>query len=114
MTSVSTTPSRPRPARSRNWPRVWLRVLVILLALLMPGAPVAAAGLPVVVAATPEVTEGDPSEAALRPVTRGPRPPVVTRRPTPPGPAPVRPPLLLPVPPSPYPLSALRCVVLRC
>ncbi|MGW0575526.1 hypothetical protein ACWD25_06040 [Streptomyces sp. NPDC002920] len=96
-------------ARGRTWPRV----LVLLLALLIPGAPAEASAPPVVMA---EITEYDVPDTALRPTScaaravaplrpapgraPAPRVPADRHRPTPSGP--------------PYALLARRTVVLRC
>jgi hypothetical protein len=96
----------------------WLRTLVLLLALLVPGAPVQAHEAPV--AAVGEITGYDVLDTALRPPARAVHRPAVPLRPaarqetcpgTPgdhPVPALPRPPYVLPV------LPALRSVVLRC
>ncbi|WP_328748592.1 hypothetical protein OHT57_24275 [Streptomyces sp. NBC_00285] len=96
----------------------WLRTLVLLLALLLPGAPVQAHEAPV--AAAGEIAGYDVLDAALRPPARAADRPAVPLRPAPrqemapgaggdrPVPALPRPPLVLPT------LAALRSVVLRC
>ncbi|MFD5712557.1 hypothetical protein ACFWHW_19590 [Streptomyces pharetrae] len=109
---MSTAASLPRS-------RVRLRMLVLLLALLMPGVPVAAAGIPVAAVAG-EAAEADLTEAALRPVARGAGRPVAPRRPlrartARPRPAPStlsagRAAVAVP----PYRPCVLRSVVLRC
>jgi hypothetical protein len=101
-------------ARSLPRGRVWLRVLALLLAVLVPGAPAAATATPVVAV---ETAEYDVLDTALRPPARAAHRPAVPLRPAllpeaapgvPEGPA-------LPVPPrQPYVLPALRTVVLRC
>ncbi|WP_053852901.1 hypothetical protein [Streptomyces sp. NRRL B-24085] len=100
-----------RPPGSRDW----LRVLVLLLALLVPGAHLQAHAMPPVPAG--ELVEYDVLDTALRPPARAVHRAVVPLRPVPwpetvhgvpaqrPLPAPPRPPYALPV---------LRSVVLRC
>ncbi|MFE5186565.1 hypothetical protein [Streptomyces sp. NPDC056628] len=107
-------------ARRGSRSRVWLRVVVLLLALLVPGAHAQAHALPVAVTAGAEAVEHDVLDAAVRPAARsgrragtrlavrpcaGPRrqlaPAPVTRRADRPAAAPSVPPLL-------------RTVVLRC
>jgi hypothetical protein len=89
-------------------------MLVLLLAVLLPGAPADVSAIPVAAA---ENVEYDALDPVLRPPARGARRPVVPLRPTRlPGPAPggtvSRP---LPAPPGPpYALRVLRTVVLRC
>ncbi|MCX4763302.1 hypothetical protein OG562_20475 [Streptomyces sp. NBC_01275] len=102
--------SSPAPRLPRS--RAWLRVLVLLLALLATGAPVEASAAPVVAG---EIAEYDVLDAALRPVAGAPRP-VVPLRPAPlPGPAPGVPDRSAHASPRPpYALRALRTVVLRC
>jgi len=107
-------------AASRARGRIPLRLLVLLLALLMPAAPVAATGIPVTAVAG-EVAEADLTEAAPRPVARGTGRPVVPRRPLPaPAAHPLRPaPSAVPagrpaVAVPPYRVRVLRSVVLRC
>lgn len=103
-----------RPSRST----VWLRTLVLLLALLVPGAPVQAHGTPV--AAVGEITGYDVLDTALRPPARAVHRPAVPLRPAPhqetaPGSRGERPVPAVPRPPYVLPgLSALRSVVLRC
>ncbi|MGX1131710.1 hypothetical protein RKD49_003900 [Streptomyces glaucescens] len=106
---MSAAPSLPRS-------RVWLRVLVLLLALLIPGSHVEATGMPV---AAGEVAEADLVVAAPRPVAHRarraavPEPPVRAGEAGParclPGRLPAAPP-----PAPPYTLRTLRSVVLRC
>ncbi|MFB8771916.1 hypothetical protein [Streptomyces broussonetiae] len=107
----------PRPARRH----AWLRVLVLLLALCVPGTHAEAPTTPPVAVSVPGGeggglgTETDSSDPALRAPGRAADRPVVRRRPA-------RPPLPAPgrdsrgaVPPSPpYGLRSLRCVVLIC
>ncbi|MFD7391751.1 hypothetical protein ACFV46_25155 [Streptomyces sp. NPDC059852] len=107
-------------ARRESRSRVWLRVVVLLLALLVPGVHAQAHALPVAVTAGAEAVEHDTLDAAVRPAARsdrraGTRRPVrrcagpphrpvpapVTRRADRPAAVPVVPPLL-------------RTVVLRC
>lgn len=120
MSTASTARCRPRS-------RAWLRVLVLLLALLVPGAHAQAHALPAVAgvsgtAGTPgEVAEHDVLDTVLRPPARADRRGAVRRalpRPgTPPKPTPcvVRADLTPPAPPRPPYLShVLRTVVLRC
>ncbi|MFJ4202217.1 hypothetical protein ACIP2Y_21650 [Streptomyces sviceus] len=96
--------------------RDWLRVLVLLLALLVPGAHVQAHAMPPVSAG--ELVEYDVLDTALRPPARAVhRAAAVPLRPVPwpeavPGAPAGRP---LPASPRPsYALPALRSVVLRC
>ncbi|MDQ0991768.1 hypothetical protein [Streptomyces sp. V3I7] len=107
---MSTAPHRL--PRGRAWPRV----LVLLLALLVPGArsEVHAAPTP---AAAGEIVEYDVLDVALRPPVRPVRHTAVPLRP---APLPTRPPadppeFRLPAPErSPSTPPALRSVVLRC
>jgi len=95
--------------------RDWLRALVLLLALLVPGTHLQAHAQPPVPAG--EVVEYDVLDTALRPPARAVHRAVVPLRPVPwprtaPGVPADRP---LPAPPRPpYALPALRSVVLRC
>ncbi|MDW4907426.1 hypothetical protein RB628_19230 [Streptomyces sp. ADMS] len=94
----------------------WLRVLVLLLALLVPGtAAHCGAAEPVVTGAA--AVEYDLHDTALRPPGRYGHRPVVPLRPAPRPPSARRPPATaahpFPVPPLPT-LSLLRSVVLRC
>jgi hypothetical protein len=102
-------------ARGLPRSRAWLRVLVLLLAVLVSDAP-AEASPPSAVSA--EITEYDVLDTALRPPARGAHRPVVPLRPAPcPAPAPGVPEghHALPAPPRPpYALCTLRTVVLRC
>ena len=94
--------------------RTWLRVLVLLLALLVPGAPAEVSARPVVTAG--ETVEYDVLDTALRPA------PCAHRPAAPPAPAPLAAPApgvpaapSRPAPPMPsYSLHTLRTVVLRC
>ncbi|MFF7641541.1 hypothetical protein [Streptomyces canus] len=101
-----------RAPRSRDW----LRVLVLLLALLVPGAQVQAHAMPSVPAG--ELVEYDALDTALRPPGRavhrmaGPLRPAPRPEAVPGGPADRRPRTASPRPP--YALPALRSVVLRC
>jgi hypothetical protein len=94
----------------------WLRLLVLLLALLMPGAHAETHAAPVVAG---ETVEDDGLDTPLRPPAHAAHRPAVPARPAPapsPAPAPVVPrDRSRPAPPRPpYPLLALRTVVLRC
>ncbi|MFF5186527.1 hypothetical protein ACFY30_22625 [Streptomyces sp. NPDC000345] len=96
--------------------RAWLRVLVLLLAVLVPATSPEASAAPVVAG---EITEYDLLGTAVRPVSCAHRP-AVPLRPEPstdpargaaagrPRPGPPRPPY------TPHTLRALRTVVLRC
>lgn len=104
------------PARNLPRSRVWLRALVLLLALLVPGTHTEARATPV--ASSVETTiEYDvlDTAAALRPPSLTVQRPAAPLRPAP-APAPGVPARRrLPAPPEPsYTLSALRTVVLRC
>ncbi|MFI9828516.1 hypothetical protein ACIHIX_12595 [Streptomyces sp. NPDC051913] len=93
--------------------RAWLRAIVLLLALLVPGAHAGAhAAVPV---AASEAAEYDVLDTVLRPASQH---PVAPLRPAPRVtlPAPVVPDgAPLPAPPHPsYTLLTLRTVVLRC
>ncbi|MET8948125.1 hypothetical protein ABZX30_32470 [Streptomyces sp. NPDC004542] len=106
-----------RPPRSR----AWLRVLVLLLALSVPGAQAQAAPMPPA-PSVPSVSSGESTgydllEPALRPPSCSAHRAGVPLRPVPlPDPAPGRPRgRRLPAPPRPpYASYALRSVVLRC
>ncbi|MDQ1046859.1 hypothetical protein [Streptomyces sp. V4I2] len=104
------------PARRR----AWLRVLVLLLALFVPGAHAGAQTVPASAVAAEggsAVFEYDVLDTVLRPVTRGSGRPVAPLRPAPFPQAPPATPAArpLPVPPrTPPALRALRSVVLRC
>ena len=105
--------SRPtHTPRSRNR----LRVLVLLLALWVPGAHVQALAAPALAVAA-ETAEHDVFDTALRPPARAVHRADVPERPAPlPGPAPVRP-AARPrpaTPGTPYAPALLRTVVLRC
>ncbi|WP_369188958.1 hypothetical protein [Streptomyces sp. R08] len=110
--------TRVRPAHRLPRSRAWLRALVLLLALLVPGTHAELRATPAASASVETTVEYDvlDTAAALRPVG-----PLAVRRPTAPlrpAPAPAsRAPLArsFPAPPSPpYTLRALRTVVLRC
>ncbi|WP_367322095.1 hypothetical protein [Streptomyces sp. HUAS ZL42] len=94
--------------------RAWLRVLVLLLALLVPATHTQAHAAPV---ASGEVAECGVLETALRPAARAADRPAVPARPAPlPDPAPGVP-QGRPLPESPrppYALHTVRTVVLRC
>ncbi|MDX2680993.1 hypothetical protein [Streptomyces soliscabiei] len=98
--------------RSHSRSHAWLRVLVVLLALLMPGAPAELSEPP----AAAGTVEYDVLDTVLRPAPCAHRP-AAPLRPAPlPAPAPgdpaERP---LPAPPRPsYALHTLRTVILRC
>ncbi|MER5211298.1 hypothetical protein ABT063_12125 [Streptomyces sp. NPDC002838] len=111
---MSTAPQAPRVVRRHAWPRV----LVLLLALLVPGAHVGAQAVPAGAVAGESGAAGfeyDALDTVLRPAPRGTARPVVPLRPAPlpePEPPAAHP---LPVPPrTPHALHALRSVVLRC
>ncbi|MEU6069417.1 MULTISPECIES: hypothetical protein [Streptomyces] len=94
--------------------RAWLRALVLLLVLLVPGARAEMHAAPVVAV---DFADHDVLDTALRPPSRtAPRPVEPARTAPPPDPAPDVPqggsPLATPWPPSALP--ALRSVVLRC
>ncbi|MEU1480557.1 hypothetical protein [Streptomyces sp. NPDC005760] len=92
----------------------WLRALVLLLALLVPGAPAQIHAAHVVAG---ETAEQDVLDTALRPPARTVHRATVRLRPAPrPEPAPGAPAdRPHPAPPRPpYALPALRSVVLRC
>ncbi|KOG31657.1 hypothetical protein ADK37_30025 [Streptomyces resistomycificus] len=96
-----------------------MRVLVLLLALSVPGAHAGGQGSPTSVVAAESgsaVFEYDALDTVLRPVTRGTRRPALPLRPVPfPAPAPAPAARPLPVPPRTPPVPrALRSVVLRC
>ncbi|MFG2798759.1 hypothetical protein [Streptomyces pseudovenezuelae] len=95
--------------------RDWLRVLVLLLALLVPGAQVQAHPMPPVPAG--ELVEYDVLDTVLRPPARAVHRAAVPLRPVPrpqavAGVTAARP--LRAAPRPPYALPALRSVVLRC
>ncbi|MER6290371.1 hypothetical protein [Streptomyces sviceus] len=96
--------------------RDWLRVLVLLLALLVPGTHVQAHAMPP--ASAGEFVEYDVLDTALRPPARAVHRVVVPLRPAPrPETVPAVPADRPPLPGSPrppYALPALRSVVLRC
>ncbi|WP_406008041.1 hypothetical protein OG440_19245 [Streptomyces sp. NBC_00637] len=101
------------PAARLPRSRTWLRTLVLLLVLLVPGV---AADVPAAPVAAAELAEYDVLDTALRPAPCAHRP-VALRRPAPlPAPAPEVPadrPRPAPHRPS-YTLHVLRTVVLRC
>ncbi|MEU3785872.1 hypothetical protein [Streptomyces sp900129855] len=102
-----------RTLRSHSRSHAWLRVLVVLLALLIPGAPTELSAPPTAAAGT---VEYDVLDTVLRPAPCAPRP-AAPLRPAPlPAPAPGDPAdRQLPAPPRPsYTLHTLRTVVLRC
>ncbi|MEU0677593.1 hypothetical protein ABZ330_32820 [Streptomyces sp. NPDC006172] len=100
--------------------RRWLRVLVLLLAVVVPGASAEAAALPALSAAVVEIAEYDGLDAAPRAPAGGAHRAVAPALPSPrPARTPTAPPSRL-MPPSscpPYALGVadvLRTVVLRC
>ncbi|MFJ5836301.1 hypothetical protein ACIQGO_05890 [Streptomyces shenzhenensis] len=106
---MSSAPTLPRG-------RAWLRVLVLLLALLVPGAHAEAHATPVVAG---NVVQHDGLDTALRPPSRTVHQPLAPAARTVPltVPAPAVPhdrPLPVPAPRPPYALYALCSVVLRC
>ncbi|MGN9755504.1 hypothetical protein [Streptomyces sp. SD31] len=96
----------------------WLRVLVLLLALLVPGTHTQAHAVPMAAGASAELAEHDVLDTLLRPPARPDRRNTVRLRPAPlPKQAPpgVRACPARPAPPrSPYVPHVLRTVVLRC
>ncbi|MGW2742878.1 hypothetical protein [Streptomyces sp. NPDC001450] len=107
---MSGTPSLPRS-------RTWLRVLVLLLALWVPGAHLQAQAAPAP-AVSAETAEHDVLDTLLRPPARTLHQTDAPERtaPLPDPPTPVRP-ALRPcpaVPRPPYAVPLLRTVVLRC
>lgn len=104
-------------ARSVPRSRAWLRALVLLLALLVPGAHTQAHAVPVMAGAPGEVAEHDVLDTVLRPPARAARRSTAGLRPVPlPRPAPRVPVRLSPHPPPrpSYLPHILRTVVLRC
>ncbi|MEU7360986.1 MULTISPECIES: hypothetical protein [Streptomyces] len=105
-------------SRSRSTPRgrTWLRVLVLLLALWVPGAHVPAQALPDLAVAA-ETAEHDVLDTPLRPPARAIHRADTPERPAPlPAPAPAVP-AARPgpaAPRAPYTAPLLRTVVLRC
>ncbi|MGW0626007.1 hypothetical protein [Streptomyces sp. NPDC002758] len=102
---MSTAPSLPRG-------RAWLRALVLLLALLVPGTHTEVHAVHVVAG---DVAEYGVLDTVLRPPSRVDHERLVPARPAP-APAPAAPegrPLSAP-PKPPYALHTLRSVVLRC
>ncbi|WP_037675142.1 hypothetical protein [Streptomyces griseus] len=109
MTPASTARSLPRS-------RAWLRVLVLLLAVVVPGAHAEAHPAPVGAVAG-ESVEYDALDTVLRPPAHHAHRPAAPLRPTPlPAPRPGDPAVPpLPAPPGPpYSPHTLRSVVLRC
>ncbi|MER8219516.1 hypothetical protein ABTZ58_02730 [Streptomyces sp. NPDC094143] len=104
----------PRGTRRHTWPRV----LVLLLALLVPGAHTAAHAVPALPAVQESTAvEYDAFDTVLRPAARSARRAAVPRRPAPfPGPAPACTARRhVPVPPDPpHDPRPLRSEVLRC
>ena len=97
-------------ARRHPHSRAWLRVLMLLLVLLVPGETSMAAPSPVAA----ESVEYDGVEAALPPLVRTAARPVAPLRPAPrPAPAPYRPAARSAAVPPHVP-DVLRTVVLRC
>ncbi|GAA3910677.1 hypothetical protein GCM10023084_73490 [Streptomyces lacrimifluminis] len=110
MSPAARTPYTSYAAR----PAAWLRVLVLLLALLVPGTAHCGAAESVVPGGT--AAEYDVHDTALRPPARHGHRPVVPLRPVPRPPS-VRHPVAKathPLPVPPRPTLALRSVVLRC
>ncbi|MEV0207800.1 hypothetical protein AB0H97_21690 [Streptomyces sp. NPDC050788] len=101
-------------ARALSRSRAWLRALVLLCALLVPGTH---APLPTAPAAALEIVEYDVMDAAVRPPAGAVRRTVAPLRRAPlaaPAPGvPAHRPAVAP-PRPPYALPALRTVVLRC
>ena len=108
--------TRVSPARHLPRSHAWLRALVLLLTLLVPGTDTEMRAMPVAssVETTIEYDVLDPA-AALRPSSLAVHRPTAPLRPAP-APAPHDPEVgPLPAPPRPpYTLRALRTVVLRC
>ncbi|MGW2031624.1 hypothetical protein [Streptomyces argyrophylli] len=105
-------------SRNRSTPRgrTWLRVLVLLLALWVPGAHVPAQAVPDLAAAA-ETAEHDVLDAALRPPARALHRADAPERLSPPtAPAPAAPATRSrpAAPRTPYTAPLLRTVVLRC
>ncbi|MFF1446077.1 hypothetical protein [Streptomyces sp. NPDC058295] len=101
------------PAARLPRSRTWLRTLVLLLALLVPGAAAEISAAPVAAA---ELAEYDVLDTALRPAPCAHRPAAPPRPAALPAPAPgvpADPPRPAPHRPS-YALHVLRTVVLRC
>ncbi|MFF7970375.1 hypothetical protein [Streptomyces sp. NPDC007905] len=109
---MSRTPGLPRTST-----RTWLRVLVLLLAVWVPGAHVQAQAASAL-AVSAETAEHDVLGTLLRPPVRGLHQPDAPERtaPLPDPAAPVRPALgpCPAVPRPPYAVPLLRSVVLRC
>ncbi|MFD7695169.1 hypothetical protein [Streptomyces sp. NPDC059805] len=100
--------------------RVWLRVVVLLLALLVPGTGAHAHALPVAVTAAAEAVEHDTLDAAVRPAARSERRAGTRRSVRRCAGPPHRPPLAPATPRTDRPAAIpsvpplLRTVVLRC
>ncbi|MEV6506361.1 hypothetical protein [Streptomyces sp. NPDC051642] len=110
--------TRVSPAGHLARSRAWLRALVLLLALLVPGTHAEMRATPVAsssVETTIEYDVLDTAAAALRPLSLAVHRPAAPPCPAP-GPATPAPRVRsFPAPPrSPYTLRALRTVVLRC
>lgn len=108
-----------RVSPTRNLPRshAWLRGLVLLLALLVPGTHAEMRAMPVAVASVETTVEYDvlDTAAALRPASPLVHRPTAPLRPAPAAAARAPRARSLPAPPCPpYTLRALRTVVLRC
>ncbi|MFE9020091.1 hypothetical protein ACFYNL_16205 [Streptomyces sp. NPDC007808] len=103
-------------ARSLPRGRAWLRVLVLLLALLVPGAHARTPAVPVVAGALGEAAEHDTLDTALRPPARADRRGTAGLSPTPAARPPCVPARRTPAAPPdpPYVPPHLRTVVLRC
>ena len=100
--------------RSLSRGHAWLRTLVLLLALLVPGAHAEVHAAP---SAASEIVEYDALDAALRPTADALHRTVLALRPAPLQAPPLDTPAdrSLPAPPMPpHALQALRSVVLRC
>ncbi|MFF4356960.1 hypothetical protein [Streptomyces sp. NPDC001604] len=100
--------------RSLSRGHAWLRTLVLLLTLLVPGAHVEAHEAP---PSATEIVEYDALDAAVRPPADALHRTVVALRPAPLQAPPLDTPADRPLPVSPRPphaLHALRSVVLRC
>ncbi|MGW0473489.1 hypothetical protein [Streptomyces coeruleorubidus] len=108
----------PQPATRGIRRHTWPRVLVLLLALLVPGAHAEAhTGPTATVSGESTAVECDVLDTVPRPPARGTRRAAVPLRPTPlPSPGPVyAAPLPVPVPPGPrHDPRPLRSEVLRC
>ncbi|MFD0316003.1 hypothetical protein [Streptomyces flavalbus] len=107
----------PHPDRRH----AWLRALVLLLVLCVPGAHAGAQAVPPVTVTAENggtAAEADPLDTALRAPGRGAHRPVVPQRPagrpTPPAARAGHGPRTTLPPRPPYALQSLRCVVLIC